>query len=212
MRKPIVAASAVVALLGTACASYSPRTQNPRGIAPVYEDVRERGIASGMSVESQDIVGMTDQMMRDMLATPVLAGRTTPPRVQVDASDFENDSSERFNKQMITERLRIELIRAAQGRMVFVGRHALQSVTIEREVKRDGRVTTGSLPLAALTEGVDYKLVGKFMTHDTPGGAEGSRARYTLVSFEMVDMETAQVVWGGMYEFRKASQEHLVYR
>jgi hypothetical protein len=37
------------------------------------------GPVSGVDIEGHDIVSMTDQMMRDMLAEPALAGRTVTP-------------------------------------------------------------------------------------------------------------------------------------
>ena len=208
-----IATAAILATglcLGTGCTTVG--LDNPRGIVPTYEDHRQQGVAGGMSLESQDIVGMTDRMMRDMLASPVLSDRPYAPRVQIDATDFVNDSNERFNKQMITNRLRVELNRAARGRMVFVGRHAAGAVETERELKRSGVVSEGALPLARRTAGVDYKLFGEFATLDTRGLREGSRARYTQVTFEMIDMETSEIVWSGIYEFRKANQAHLIYR
>ena len=54
---------------------------------------------------------MSDLMMRDILATPVLAGRAKAPRVIVDSEYFVNESSSRINKNIITDRLRVQLNR-----------------------------------------------------------------------------------------------------
>jgi hypothetical protein len=194
------------------CTTYATRPHNPSGSPTLYEDPRSVSESAGMGVESQDIIGMTDQVMRDMLADPVLAGRATPPRVIIDSKYFKNSSSERMNKRLITNRLRVALNRAARGRMVFVGRHATQMVEEERTYKREGIVDPGALPNARAPMGADYRLQGEFATLDRHGAYAGQSTRYTQAVFEMVDLETAELVWSGVYEYRKASQAHLIYR
>src|SRR5690606_37556391 len=61
------------AVLLSACTSTG--VNNTAGRATVYEDVRTSSpIVQGVGIESQDIVAMTDRMMRDMLSTEVRAG------------------------------------------------------------------------------------------------------------------------------------------
>ncbi len=214
MKKLSTVLLAVVATVaGAGCATrYAPRVANPSGVQTVYEDHRSTGQFAGMSLESQDIVRMSDTMVRDMLTSGILVDPSNPPFVLIDHTDFGNDSARAFNKKLIVNRIRIELQRAARGRMVFVSRQATASTEMERELKRSGRVSSGSQPLTRATAGVDYKLQGEFLTLDTRGGAEGGHTRYTQVSFEMVDKETNEIVWANIYEFRKASSDDLVYR
>src|SRR6185295_6144461 len=93
-----------------ACAS----TQAPPGSAAMvltgaparYEDPGTPGAVRGIGIEAQDLVGMTDRMMRDMLTNSALASREVPARVIIDAEYFQNESASRINKNSITDRLR----------------------------------------------------------------------------------------------------------
>ncbi len=58
---------------------------------------------------------MTDKIMRYMMVTPGLVGGTPAPQVLIDATLFENQSSQRINKRLITTRLRGGLQRVARG-------------------------------------------------------------------------------------------------
>jgi hypothetical protein len=68
----------------------------------------------------------------------------------VDGEFFHNESAQAINKNLITDRLRIGLNRAARGRMVFVGRHYAGMVQQERDLKRQGVVDVGT---TGLTQG-----------------------------------------------------------
>ena len=73
------------------------RLRRGRGVhnggATTYRDSSQRGPVSGVGIEGQDIVAMTDAMMRDLLQVPLLAAAATPLRVIIDAAHFTNDSS-----------------------------------------------------------------------------------------------------------------------
>jgi hypothetical protein len=97
------------------CSSPQPASR------PVtYQDVRSPGVVSGVGIESQDIVSVTDTMVRDLLASPQVAQRGSAPRIVMDAEYFKNESAQPINKSLMTDRLRINLQRAAQGRLLFV--------------------------------------------------------------------------------------------
>src|SRR5690242_14485318 len=66
-----------------------------RGMSAKELDPSSRGPVSGVGIESQDIIGMTDRMVRDMLSNPQLAARSVAPRVIVDDQYFTNESSQR---------------------------------------------------------------------------------------------------------------------
>lgn len=208
---PRIPVLALVALLGAGCATTPP--PDARGKPPVYEDVATSSqTLQGVGVESQDIVAMTDKMMRDMLATPELAGRSTPPRVIIDSEYFYNESSQRVNKNLITDRLRIELNRASRGKMTFIGRHFSNMVESERQLKRDGQVDVGTTGLTKAAAGGDFRLGGRIASLDTLDPKSGMQVRYQQITFEMIDLETGAIPWSGMYEFKKAAQDDLIYR
>ena len=77
-------------------------------------------------------------------ANPVLGNAAQPPRVIVDAPDFENQSSQRLNKNILADRLATRLQIAANGRILFVNRDHADMVTKERLLKREGVTDIGT--------------------------------------------------------------------
>lgn len=204
----------IVMLFAYGCAPvYTTRVDNTAGRPTKYEDISSPGAVSGVGIESQDIVSMTDKMLRDMLSTKSIAGRSVAPRVIIDDKYFTNESSSIINKRMITERLMVGLNRAAAGRIVFIERAAAEMVESERTLKRSGVLSEGTMGSTAKTAGADFRLTGKIMSLDSVGaGGSGSKSRYHEISFKIVDLETSEVVWTGMYEFRKTAQDDIIYR
>jgi PBP1b-binding outer membrane lipoprotein LpoB len=211
------ALSRLVVVLGTtvvtvSCTTVTTPVINAPGAATTYQDPGTRGAVSGIGIESQDIVSMTDRMMRDILTNSTLTSRPTPPRVIIDAEYFTNESSSRLNKNSITDRLRVSLNRASQGRLVFVGRQFADMVARERDIKRQGVVDTGTQPLAKAQLGGDYRMGGRITSLDSRSPATGQMSRYNQITFEMIDLETGQIVWSGIYEFLKTAQDDVIYR
>ena len=98
---------------------------------------REASVYTGITIA---------EWFRDMLTNPVLAGQTTPPRVIVDSQYFVNESTSRINTNSITDRLRVNLNRASNGRMVFVARQNVAMIEAERELKRLAQTVDTFLP------------------------------------------------------------------
>lgn len=204
-----LAAAASVFLAGCIATGVN----NTTGRKTVYEDVRSSSTAvQGIGIESQDITGMTDRMMRDILANPAFAGRKAPPRVIIDSEYFVNESSSRINKNLITDRLRVDLNRAANGRLLFVGREYAGMVESERRLKRDGVTDGGTIRKTRATAGADYRLGGRIASLDSVAPASGMVSRYQQITFELVDLEYGTIVWSGMYEFKKSAQDDIIYR
>lgn len=196
-------------LLVVGCA---PAIKNVAGRPTHYESVHSTGMVSGVGIQSQDIVAMTDKLVRDILATPQIADRKTPPRIIVDSKYFENLSSQPLNKDLIIERMRVELQRAAHGKLVFVDRQYASMVAKERQLKRSDKVDIGTTGLARAQYGADYRLAGKILSLDSDDAKNGAMQRYTQIDMELVDLETGAGVWSGLYEFKKAGQEDAIYR
>lgn len=206
-----VAVGLVVGLAACNGPMTSP-TQNVAGSATVNLDPGTRGPVAGVGIETQDIASMTDQMMRDMLGTPQLAGRAVPPQIIIDAEYFSNESSQRINRNLIADRLRINLNRASQGRMVFVSRQSAGMVQQERDLKRQGVTDTGTVGLTRAQAGGDFRLRGNIASLDSRDPRTGMIQRYNQVTFEMVDLERGTIVWSGIYEFARAAADDIIYR
>lgn len=195
-------------LAGCASGGYP----NAAGVSAVDLPVERRGLVSGVGIEGHDIVSMTDRMMRDILGSSFMAAATTPPRVIVDGQYFVNEGSQPLNKNAITDRLRVELNRASQGRMVFVGRQYSTMVAEERALKREGVTDVGTTGLTHAQAGGDFRLGGRISSLDSRSAKTGLVQRYNQIVFEMVDLESGVIVWSGIYELQRAGADDVVYR
>jgi penicillin-binding protein activator len=176
----------------------------------VQVDPSVPGPVSGVGIEGHDIVSMTDQMMRDMLGEPALAGRPVSPRVVIDSSNFRNTGSQAINRDLITNRLRVNLNRAAKGRMVFLARTNLSKVQEEHDLKSQGVVDAGTLGNGQML-GADFLLTGEIASADARSTKTGLIQRYNQITFEMMDMK-GQIIWSGQYEFERAAADDVLYR
>jgi penicillin-binding protein activator len=191
----------------------STTLNNSAGRPVIYQDVASTSATvAGVGVESQDVVSMTDRMVRDILSNPQISGRPTPARIIIDSEYFSNDSSSRINKNAITDRLRVELNRAAQGRLIFVARHYGNMVAKERDAKRNGDVDGGTIRKTAARAGGDFRLGGRITSMDAAQKSTGMVSRYHQITFELIDLEYETIAWSGLYEFKKEAQDDILYR
>lgn len=176
-------------------------------------DPNGRGAISGIGVESRDIDAMADQVVRELMSRPDLVANGEPPRVVVDSEGFRNDSMQRIDRNMITDALRASLNRAADHRIRFISREAMQFVMRERELKRSGAADVGTRGLTRAVAGLDYQLIGKMTSLDTRDGKSGLMQRRTQVIFELVDLETGELPWTSQpYVILRAAGDDVVYR
>lgn len=182
------------------------------GMAVQYQDPTSSGQVSGIGLESQDIVTVSDTMVRDILADAGVMKMERAPRIIMDAEFFKNESAQRINKNLIVDRLRIALQRASKGRLMFVSRESAAMVAAERELKRDGVTDVGTTGLTKAQAGADYRLVGRISTLDGRSASTGTVERYTQLSFELIDLETGVSLWANQYEMKKAGRDDAIYR
>jgi len=213
-RGPVWLAAIMAALVaaGPVAAQKRDKTYD-RGMKAQELDPARRGPVSGVGIESQDIIGMTDRMVRDMLSNPQLAARQVAPRVIIDDQYFTNESSQRLNKRIITDRLRVNLNRASNGRMVFVGREYAAMVAQERDLKRDGVTDVGTTGLTRAQAGGDFRLTGRITSEDSAAqDGSGRVQRFNQITFEMIDLETGVIVWSNLYDFARVAADSVMYR
>lgn len=197
-------------LLLLGCAGTS--VDNTPGMRTRYVDVQTPDPTGGAGIESQDIASMCDKMMREIINAPQIVNRTDPPLIIIDDEHFVNQSSSRIDKRLITDQLRVELNRIAQGRLYFVSRENIDMVEKERMLKREGVVTLGTLQLTEATAGADFILTGRITSLDGIASREGTQSRYHQITFELINLETGIVTWNGRYEFKKIGRDDVVYR
>ena len=154
---------------------------------------------------------MVDKMVRHMLANPVLGNADEPPRVIVNAAYFENQSSQRLNKNILIDQLAAQLQMIANGRILFVDRDNADMVAKERDLKREGITDVGTTGLTRAVAGADYRLNGRITSLDSRTST-GVMERYMNIVFRMTDLENGLVVWTNQYSFKKAGQDDVIYR
>jgi hypothetical protein len=205
-------AALFMAMSGLAGCQTNPPLQNATGVSSMEVDSSRKGPVSGVGVEGQDIVSMTDAMMRDILAEQIFADTGKRPRVIIDSQYFVNESSQAINKNIITQRLMVNLNRAARTRMQFINRQNTAMVEQERALKRSGTTDMGTTGLTKAQAGADYRLSGKINSLDSRNVKSGMIQRYTQISFELTDLESGEIVWAGIYEFSRAAADDVIYR
>ncbi|MCP4717404.1 MAG: DUF4384 domain-containing protein, partial [Deltaproteobacteria bacterium] len=178
---------------------------------PAYEDLKTVSAVEDVNFGSQDIVGMTDMMMNDILTDPFWRSGAAPgtdvpsPRIIIDDACFTNESNAEINVKMITDRLGVELNRAATGRLTFLAREFAEMVEKERTLKRMGVVSHGTVTGAARPLGADFRLCGNITTLDKTAG--DMMSRFTQVAMKMIDLESGVVSWSGLYGFKKVGRK-----
>lgn len=186
---------------------------NKKGTQAMDLDPQSRGAFSGVGIESRDIDGMSDQVVRELMSRADIVSSTTPPRIVVDSEKFINNSSQRIDRDMITSALRASLNRAAAGRIRFISRESMDIIMRERELKRTGVADVGTRGMTAGVAGLDYTLIGKMTSLDTRDGKSGLIQRRTQIVFELVDMETGELPWTGQpYIILRAAGDDVIYR
>ena len=193
------------------CAGCQPSTDHYNGKSAHYIDPVAKDEVSGVGIDSQDIIFMTDEMIVDILRDSRFLKPEKPPAIVIDAIYFENRGSTRIDKNLITDRLRVELNRAARGKMLFVGREYLGMVLNELELKQTGVIPEEGDAQPRVLK-ADYRLGGRISTLDSINPKTACFSRYHQILFEMVDLVSGEIVWSGIYSFKKTAQEDIIYR
>ena len=193
----------------TGCATF------PEGPSPVpahYVNPEKNDSASGIGIESQDIIAITDQMLVEILSIPIFSEGKNIPKIIVDAEYFKNQSSSRIDMKIITDRLRTELNRASKRKIIFVGREYSNMVLKEWRMKQAGIVQQSDNDDMNKLSDADYRLGGRINSLDSVDPKSGAVSRYHQIIMEIVDLKNSIIVWSGSYSFKKSAQEDIVYR
>jgi PBP1b-binding outer membrane lipoprotein LpoB len=203
----LLAGAATTAAFLAGCATDAGVRQ-PTGVPVAEMRPDERGFVSGTGIESTDLVSVTDKMARSILATPAIARATVKPVIVIDP--VVNDTRFPINKDLFTDRIRIELNKHAIDRVTFLARDRMKTLERERELKRSGQVTASSDPGVTEFRGADYFLTGKLggLTTRTSQGT----GDYILYSFQLINARTSEIVWEDSHEIKKQGLEDAAYR
>ena len=197
-----LAATALIA----GCASSG--VKNPSGVPVTRMNADEQGFVAGTGVESQDLVAVTDKMSRSILGISQIANAVSPPIIVLDP--VVNETRFPINKDMFLTRIRGELVKKSGGKVTFLARERMAALEKERNLKREGAVTSTSDPTVQEFKGADYFLTGELKGLSTRTAAGTSD--YILYDFHLIDARTSAIVWEDNAEIKKQGLEDAAYR
>lgn len=182
--------------------------RNPSGIRVTQMAAEDRGFVAGTGIESQDLIVVTDKMVRGILAVPEIANAQGVPRIVLEP--VRNETRFPINKDLFLARIRAQLNERAAGRVRFLARERMAALEQERDLKQSGQVTSSSDPNVVAFKGADFFLTGTLqgMTTRTAQGTSD----YVLYAFQLIDPATSDIVWEGSAEIKKQGLEDAAYR
>ncbi len=150
-------------------------------------------------LQSRDLVDMTNRLAADLLKIPEIA--QNPNKVIIVMTGIDNKTSQPWqNDQIYLARMRALLNQYARDRLAFViGPQQLQ------QLQQQELGSTGGDPFEQSSRGQvpqntrmipQYALKGVF--YDLPNSA----TTYYLCTFQLVNLQTGELVWEGHYETR----------
>ena len=194
------------AALVAGCASSG--VKNPSGVPVTRMNADEQGFVAGTGIESQDLVAVTDRMARSILGISQIANAVAPPIIVLDP--VVNETRFPINKNMFLTRIRGELVKKSGGKVTFLARERMAALEKERNLKREGAVTSTSDPTVQEFKGADYFLTGELKGLSTRTAAGTSD--YILYDFHLIDARTSAIVWEDNAEIKKQGLEDAAYR
>ncbi len=184
LTNPLLAATAIPAMLLAGCQTYPPEDYGRTTTVPVDQrQSYERGLAS------KDLTAATDDMVRSIAAKPEI--RDSPYRVQIVMADVVNRTSmPARNYDIYLARIRALLNQTdSRYNIGFV----TEKARVEQLRRSEGLDPAGGSSYASKA---DYALQGEF--YDLPN--QGSN--YYLLTFQIVDLSDGEIYWENSYEVK----------
>lgn len=176
-----------------------PVTQSYRVNANADDEVEGTGIGSA------DIIACADKWVPKIIDSVYEYDWAEAPFVAM--LPAENRTTQQFDGKLITNKIRTNLMNGSKGKLRFVSRDNMDSILAERERKREGVVSSGA---KKAIKGIDYYVTLSISSSTARRG--GDESNYVLMTAEMTDMETGEIIWTDDYEFKKVGQRGATYR
>ncbi|MHC5064645.1 MAG: hypothetical protein ACYTG5_11805 [Planctomycetota bacterium] len=155
---------------------------------------------------------MADQMSRDIIASGILRSPDPQQRISFHITSLRNDSGDVIDKEIVLTRIRTSLQRnlgRQQVRVLDRSKESAEEVMAERAAKRSGAVDSNPA-MRGQVGGSDYVLKGTIKDRRIQSG--DMRSVYYLVTFELTDLETQELVWTNEYEAKFVSEKSVISR
>lgn len=164
---------------------------------------------TGSGLQSQDIRTMAVDMAAKIKASGALAPSRDGERASFFIYQLRNDSSDTIDKEIILTKLRTNLFEAFGRQVKILDRapEATELAEAEQRMKARGQVTGANDRKAA---GSDFVLKGTIKSRDRQAG--NLKSSYVLVTFELTDLVTQELVWTGDYDMKTESEKSVINR
>lgn len=159
----------------------------------------------GTGIDSADVRTVAQKMARSLLGVPQIAEAPTPPRVAL--LPVKNRTRFRIDSDILTTKIRDEIMMHTRGKMVFLARDRVKAIMRERQKKRAGEVTASK---HSKLRGADYFLTGELRSISKASSKGVSD--YVVYSFQLIDTETSEIIWSESYEVKKQGKWGTVYQ
>lgn len=182
-RLPLLWGLALATLIVAGCGGKAERID-------VDEDL---GLTTG--VGSQDFRSVCYQMTQSLVQLPQVQRADNPPKIAF--TEVKNNSDELMDMDDFLYKMRTELIKNAQGKLLFLDRDIAQAMMEEKLLKESGEMSgsTGKMM------GADYFLSGRV---ESISGARGrEQTKYMRFSFRLSQASTGAIIWEDDYEMKK---------
>lgn len=186
------------AMMLSSCASVPVSHSNV--IMPDSDDA-----LGGTGIESTDILTASRKMAISILEVPEIMNAQGTPRVAL--LPVKNNTRFIINKDIFTQKIRIELNKNATGKVRFLARDRMGDILKEREAKRKNLVTASK---EGDLYGVDFYLTGELT--GLSKAVSNNRSDYILMSFQLIDAETSDIIWEDSYEIKRVGEAGVVYQ
>lgn len=159
----------------------------------------------GTGIESTDILTVSRKMALSILEVPEIMRANGTPRIAL--LPVKNNTRFIINKDIFTQKIRLELNKNVSGKVRFLARDRMDEILKERQAKRNDLVTASKEGDLA---GVDFYLTGELT--GLSKAANSSRSDYILMSFQLIDAETSDIIWEDAYETKRVGAAGVVYQ
>lgn len=159
----------------------------------------------GTGIESTDIITVARKMALSILEVPEIMNAQGTPRIVL--LPIKNSTRFIINKDIFTQKIRIELNKNATGKVRFLARDRMEDILEEREAKRKDLVTASK---EGDIHGADYYLTGELA--GLSKAVNTGRSDYILMSFQLIDTETSDIIWEDAYEIKRVGQAGVAYQ
>lgn len=159
----------------------------------------------GTGIESTDILTVSRKMAISILEVPEIMNAKGTPRIAL--LPVKNNTRFIINKDIFTQKIRIELNKNATGKVRFLARDRMDDILKEREAKRKNLVTASK---EGDLYGVDFYLTGELT--GLSKAVSNNRSDYILMSFQLIDAETSDIIWEDSYEVKRVGEAGVAYQ